>query len=259
MNAEGPRRAAGPLRSCFRAGALEVQDARARSGRRRVGAARRALGRDAQRLLVRLGEQLVELLEAALVELERRARDDDLRVLEQAGVRRRRRGRRRAPGSSRRPAPPQARRQACATGPRRGSAGPWPGRSAAGRRGAAPCARARHSRSRAACVRGRRRRRAERRAPRRGRRGSRLVRRAAAGCARAAGEPALWRSWLPRSPPVVGSGQYYRMGLMNWWAWSEASVPVSAVTIVTNERQRANSHEFDALRRELETGCIRGG
>ena len=40
---------------------------------------RRALRRDRQRLLLRLGEQLVELLEAALVELERRAGEHDLR------------------------------------------------------------------------------------------------------------------------------------------------------------------------------------
>src|SRR6201999_3488456 len=48
--------------------------------------ARGAFRRDRERLLVRAREQLVQLLERALVELERRARDDDLRILEVTGV-----------------------------------------------------------------------------------------------------------------------------------------------------------------------------
>src|SRR3954466_15496794 len=52
--------------------------------------ARGALRRDRERLLLRAREQLVELLEGALVELERRARDDHLGILEMTGVGRRR-------------------------------------------------------------------------------------------------------------------------------------------------------------------------
>jgi len=49
-------------------------------------AARGALGGDRQRLLVGLRQQLVELLERLLVELQRRARQHDLRIVERAGV-----------------------------------------------------------------------------------------------------------------------------------------------------------------------------
>src|SRR5262245_38564794 len=52
-------------------------------------AALRALGRDRERLLVRLGQEFVELLEGPLVELQRRALQHDVGVLERAGVRRR--------------------------------------------------------------------------------------------------------------------------------------------------------------------------
>jgi hypothetical protein len=50
----------------------------------------RALGRDRQRLIERLGHQLVELLPTFLVKLHWRAREHDLRVLQRAGIRRRR-------------------------------------------------------------------------------------------------------------------------------------------------------------------------
>src|SRR4051794_25293892 len=49
-------------------------------------APRGALGGDRQRLLIGLGQQLVELLERLLVELQRRARQHDLRIVERAGV-----------------------------------------------------------------------------------------------------------------------------------------------------------------------------
>ena len=102
-----------------------------------------------------LGEQLVELLERALVELQRRARQHDPR-----GPRacRRRPPRARSvderlivsPVSSRRR--PDGQRAPLILVER--AAGRSPGRSAAGRRGAARCGRARRSRSRAACERG---------------------------------------------------------------------------------------------------------
>src|SRR5262249_25566779 len=80
----------------------------------------------------------------------------------------------------------------------------------------------------------------------------------AAGCARAGDEPALWRSSLPRFPPEVGSG-YYRMGLMNWWAWSEASVPVSPVTscfVSVNAPTRTLSTEVYGPARKRDESAI---
>src|SRR4051794_36976130 len=70
-----------------RLSAFEVKDGELGRDRplRGAVAALRAVRRDRQRLLVRLGEQLVELLERLLVELQRRALEDDLGVLERAG------------------------------------------------------------------------------------------------------------------------------------------------------------------------------
>src|SRR4051812_11051651 len=67
---------------------LEMQDGQlGREGRIRCAVpARGAFRGDRQRLLVRAREQLVELLERALVELERRAGDDDLRIFEMTRV-----------------------------------------------------------------------------------------------------------------------------------------------------------------------------
>src|SRR3954451_24717266 len=72
--------------------ALEVEEAELGQddlAGRAVVAAGRALRRDRQRLVERLGHQLVELLEALLVELQRRAGEHHVWGLELAGARRR--------------------------------------------------------------------------------------------------------------------------------------------------------------------------
>src|SRR3954451_2490455 len=73
-------------------GALEVEDRELGGDRvlRRAVAARGAFLRDRERLLMRLGQELVELLERLLVELERCAGEHDLGVVERAGIGRRR-------------------------------------------------------------------------------------------------------------------------------------------------------------------------
>ena len=153
-----PPATAGPfLAQPFVAGCARLKCRIASSvGNTAVPSAPRAALSDAivECLLERLREQLVELLPSALVELERRARDDDLRVLEHAGVGRLRRDRSRVLDRLARQLATQARTAACATGPRRGSGARSRGRSAAARRAAARCVRARRSRSRAAFERG---------------------------------------------------------------------------------------------------------